>query len=402
MRQFGTTSGRFACRKPNLQNLPAVKDLSTCVKCESRNVKIENPARLLANLKCLDCGYELFEVRDPSAIKRGFIAPPGYKIVNADFESLEPKCFAFMSQDEGLKSVYKRGLDLYSKVYCDMFDPRNEKYSPDPKSPKFLKKIAPEKRKEVKPIVLGIPYGEDDWKVAAELGLMIEKEVLNDKTDTYEIKKVVDVEQGHRLRNLYLDAYPKLRHYMYECEQKALVNGYVETLVGRRRHFRVAPVVGRLFANWGISIEAFLNVNHSRLQKETVTSLGLGKRDLLDLCKASGIPYPIVQENGFWAFIKSKLKNELNNAKNFPIQGLAAHITNAAMIDISREFRQNNIDGYVCGQIHDEICCYVCDAQVDLAKKIVQECMENNWVTRILDIPMKAEPLIATNLKEAK
>lgn len=402
MRQFGTTSGRFACRRPNMQNLPAVKDFGTCVKCESKNVTVDNPAKLLANIKCGDCGHEVFETRDPSAIKRGFIAPPGFKIVNADFESLEPKCFAFMSGDEGLKAVYKQGLDLYSKVYCDMFDPKNLKYSPDPKSPKFLKKVAPDKRKEVKPIVLGIPYGEDDWKVANELGLMIIKDVLNEETGKYEKKEFVNVDEGRRLRNLYLDAYPKLRNYMYECEQKAMVHGYVETLVGRRRHFKLAPIMGEILARYGVEPERFLSSSHKRLEGETVKSLGLTKNDLWEVSKTAGIPYGIIKENGCWGFVKTKFKNELNNAKNFPIQGLAAHITNAGMIDIMRAFGQHGIDGYVALQVHDEITCYVREDQVEPAKKIVQDCMERNWVTALLDIPMKAEPIIATNLKEAK
>lgn len=402
MRQFGTTSGRFSCRKPNMQNLPAVKDFGICAKCESKNVVIDNPAKLLANIKCKDCGHEVFEARDPSAIKRGFISPPGYKIVNADFESLEPKCFAFMSGDEGLKAVYKQGLDLYSKVYCDMFDPKNLKYSPDPKSPKFLKKIAPDKRKEVKPIVLGIPYGEDDWKVANELGLMIEKEFFNYETKKTERRMEVNVEEGNRLRNLYLDAYPKLRDYMKDCEEQAMMVGYVETLVGRRRHFKVAPAMWELLNKSGVELSMFMNIPHKKLQEVTIKSLGFTNNDMFEVGRAAGIPYSIIKDNGCWSFLKSKFKNELNNAKNFPIQGLAAHITNIGMIDIMRAFRQDGIEGYVCCQVHDEITCYVREDQVEAAKKIVQRCMEKNWVTALLDIPMKAEPIIAMNLKEAK
>lgn len=403
MRQYGTTSGRFACRRPNLQNLPAVKDFGICEKCESKNVVVENPAKLLANIKCKDCNYEVYEVRDPSAIKRGFIAPPGYKIVNADFESLEPKCFAFMSGDEGLKAVYKQGLDLYSKVYCDMFDPNYSKYSPNPKDKNFLKKVAPDKRKEVKPIVLGIPYGEDDWKVAHTLDLKKVEYFVNKETGRMEKKEVIDVERGRELRNLYLDAYPRLRDYMKDCEEKALYKGYVETLVGRRRHFKMAPVMADILSKYGATYDNFFSIPQGKLQYPNLKgALGLTNGDLYRVSQESGINYGIIKDNGCWGFVKSKLKNELNNAKNFPIQGLAAHITNAGMIDIMRAFRQHGIDGYVCCQVHDEITTYVREDQVELAKKIVQDCMEKNWVTALLDIPMKAEPIVATNLKEAK
>jgi DNA polymerase I-like protein with 3'-5' exonuclease and polymerase domains len=402
MRQYGTTSGRFACRRPNMQNLPAVKDFGICGSCESKNVTVENPAMLLANIKCKDCGHEVFEVRDPSAIKKGFIAPPGQKIVNADFESLEPKCFAFMSGDEGLKAVYKQGLDLYSKVYCDMFDPKFEKYSASKKDPNYLGKVAPDKRKEIKPIVLGIPYGEDDWKVADTLGLKIKKRFFNEALRTWEEKEIVDVEKGNFYRTLYLEAYPRLKDYMYQCEFDALNLGYVETLVGRRRHFKVAPAMNKLFLHYGVGFQEFMKLSNSKLKWSTPRDLPFTKEDLFNVCTDSGIPYYIVKENDNWAFLKSKLKNELNNAKNFPIQGLAAHITNTAMIDIMRAFRQNGIDGYVCCQVHDEITCYVREDQAQQAKEIVQECMERNEVTALLDIPMRAEPLIANNLKEAK
>ena len=213
---------------------------------------------------------------------------------------------------------------------------------------------------------------------------------------------MVDVEKGKEYRDLYLNAYPKLKDYMFMCEQKALNLGYVETMVGRRRHFKLAPIMGRLFNKHNVFAETFLNLSQSKLKHPVPKELPFTQQDLYQVCEESGIPYYIVKENDNWAFIKSKLKNELNNAKNAPIQGLAAHITNAGMIDIARAFRLNNIIGYVSCQIHDEITCYVKEDQADLAKKLVQEAMEHNWVTALLDIPMKAEPIIADNLKDAK
>jgi DNA polymerase I-like protein with 3'-5' exonuclease and polymerase domains len=189
---------------------------------------------------------------------------------------------------------------------------------------------------------------------------------------------------------------------MQDRELEALTRGYVETIVGRRRHFAVAPVMYRILNDKGIELEDFIKAQDKTLNYENLKAFPLDHDDMVRLSRESKIPYIIWKENGWWAFAKHKLKNDLNNAKNFPIQALAAHITNVAMIDISRDLRQHGIDGYVCLQVHDEITVYAKEVHAELAKQIVKKRMEDNWVTRLLDVPMKTEPLIANNLKEAK
>ena len=77
---FGTTSGRFSSGDPNLQNLPRVKDEES-------------------NLSPLVLKYT-------NAIKKGFVAREGYKIVNADYSQLEPCAFAAACGDEKLQAVF--------------------------------------------------------------------------------------------------------------------------------------------------------------------------------------------------------------------------------------------------------------------------------------------------------
>jgi DNA polymerase I-like protein with 3'-5' exonuclease and polymerase domains len=72
------------------------------------------------------------------------------------------------------------------------------------------------------------------------------------------------------------------------------------------------------------------------------------------------------------------------------------------MLDMTRKFRAAGLNAWVCLQVHDEITVYGDDAQLDAVAAIVKESMENNMYTQLVDIPMIAEPLIATNLKEAK
>jgi DNA polymerase I-like protein with 3'-5' exonuclease and polymerase domains len=97
-----------------------------------------------------------------------------------------------------------------------------------------------------------------------------------------------------------------------------------------------------------------------------------------------------------------KYRNQLNNAKNFPIQATAAHVCNAALIKLSDLFVKYKIDGWIALQVHDEITCIVKENQAELASKLLKEAMEDNHITRQIDIPILAEPLIANNFAEAK
>jgi len=96
-------------------------------------------------------------------------------------------------------------------------------------------------------------------------------------------------------------------------------------------------------------------------------------------------------------YLWKKMKNELNNAKNFPIQSGAASIVNRASIQIVRRFKKVGIDGYICAQMHDQIIVRTVEADAARASEIVQDCMEN---TTKISVPLKAVPSICDNLME--
>jgi DNA polymerase I-like protein with 3'-5' exonuclease and polymerase domains len=395
MKQYGTISGRFSCSGGfNLQTLPKPEEVDGCPKCDSKNVSVERAGNLIAHLHCNDCKHGKLDIVCYSAIKRAFIAPPGYKIVNADYSSLEPRCFAFMSGDEKLKDIYRRDLDMYAKVYCDMHP--DSPYSPDPKSPNFLKKKNNSLRNMFKPVVLGIPYGARDPQVANLMGLK-KKITLRDGTE----KEILDVEKGRYYRELYLSTYEDLRRFMEECELDAVTKGWVETLPGRRRRFQYAPSIFTLITGHGLTIDSFLDQKYRDL---TVPNPGCGlRRDgLVEFSRYFDIPMWDLEKKGNWAYLQSLFKNELNNAKNFRIQGLAAHITNRAMLDATRLFVQNELDAYVCLQVHDEITCYVREDQAEFGRQILKQAMEQNEFAKIVDIPMIADPVICDNLRDSK
>jgi DNA polymerase I-like protein with 3'-5' exonuclease and polymerase domains len=398
MMQHGTVSGRFACGGGfNLQTLPKVEDVSRCKKCGAKDVTVVNPIKLLAVMYCNECNHLEEDVLCPSAIKQGFVPPKGMKIVNADYSSLEPRCFAFMSGDSGLKKVYQDGLDLYSKIYCDMED-KEGRYSPHPKAENFLKKQRNDLRDMVKPVVLGVPYGARGPQTANLMGF--KKTIVDWKGNR---KEVLDVERGWEFRDKYLDTYPRLKDYMLTQEAKTNGPGYVETIVGRRRHFKFGPKVFKLLVDSGIDYEEFLDEKRQNLTATSYKGL-LNKEGLKALADACGFQLFDAKKGVYrdWAFVRSMYSNELNNSKNFPIQGLGAHITNRAMLEMTREFRRLGLRSWVCLQVHDEITSYSADEHVEQTVEVVRRCMEKNLYTALLDIPMTAEPLVAVNLKEAK
>lgn len=431
MKQNGTTSGRFSCSGGyNLQTLPRVDDeleaLEQCHKCDSKKVQIDEYIECMANRICLECGHVETDIPRPSSIKKGFIAPPGYKIINADYSSLEPRCFAYMSGEDKIKAVYKEGLDLYSKVYCDMFDEQRQ-YSADPKAPNYLKKVYPKGRKWVKPIVLGIPYGAGDAQCANMTGAMIKSKEPN-KYGVFEERP--DMNKGKEIRDRYLATYPKLQGYMSLQEYMAVEYGFVEAKYGRRRHFEYAKKIGDFFGNFatrnGLYMEKmdkigfFLKTGKAKLNgvEAEIKDYSTGniifqfkEEDLMRLAEILGMSFSMdkygkdgIKQKGGWAYIRSLLKSDLNNAKNHPIQGLAGHITNMGMLATQRGFIAEGLDAWVALQVHDEITCYAKTEQSERAKEILQKGMEENIYTIPLqqDVAMIAEPVICDNLKDSK
>lgn len=398
MNQAGTTSGRFSCSGGfNLQTLPKVESLGSCPKCDSKNVKVDRPKTLLAALRCKDCKHLKRNIICYSVIKEGFVAPKGYKIVNADYSSLEPRCFAYMSGDKKLKDIYFKNLDMYAKVYCDIEDPEG-RYSPDPKAPNFLKKANPALRDMVKPVVLGIPYGALGPQVANLMGF--KKTIIDKKTG--EKKEILDVERGIAWREKYLGTYDDLCRYMEECELQASTRGYVETIFGRRRHFKYAPVIQKILDKYRISKEDFLNVKRKDLQGDEVESLSLDSYGIEYFCEKMRVSKADVMEKGGWGYLRNLYKNELDNAKNVRIQGLAGHICNLGMLDTTRYFQEYGIDGYVFLQVHDEISCYVREDQAEIGAEFLKLGMEQNAFAKVIDVGMSAEPILCDNLKDSK
>ena len=410
MKQNGTVSGRFACGGGfNLQTLPNIdkemETLKVCDKCYSEDVMVAGPIDAICDRTCNSCGHVEQNIIRSSVIKKGFIVPPGYKIVNADYASLEPRAFAFMSGDDKLKQVYWEGLDLYSKVYCDMFDVNNE-YSAHPDADNFLKKKNKNARTETKPIVLGIPYGSSAYQVAIMCNKF--KEHIDKKTG--KMTKRPDVEYGQWVIDTYLGTYPELAKYMEDMELKCVTQGFIESLYGRRRHFQHAPIIYRFLRTKRLTHKDMVDCKPWMLKKAVVSGpsnlgnqMNFTEEDLKGLCKELKIDFHAkVMPGGAWSYIRGLLKNELNNAKNWPIQCLAGSVTNMGMLDTTRRFKKQNLNAWVFLQVHDEVSCYVLTEEADVCGVCLIVGLEKIIYAMKLDVPMIADPIICDNLKDAK
>ncbi len=165
--QMGTTTGRMASGNPNLQNIPNKTDL----------------------------GRE---------IRKSFIAEKGYKLVSFDYSQIELRIAAFLSQDEKLIDIFKKGQDVHTAVASEVFG-----VAPD--------KVTKEMRGKAKTINFGVMYG---------MGVMALKQNIG--TSKEDAQKFLDE---------YFNKFSGLAEYLQKIKRETAQKGFTETFFGRRRYF---------------------------------------------------------------------------------------------------------------------------------------------------------------------
>lgn len=292
--------------------------------------------------------------RTDTRIKAGFRPKPGNVLIGDDYSSLEPRSFAVVSNEQKIKDIFAKGLDFYSQIAIDVLKLQNVSSNPD--DAKYLGKVDKEKRQVTKGYALAVPYGAKAKRISDLLG--ISKDAAQSLIDDY------------------LGIYPNLKQWMEDSEEQAIYQGYVTSLVGRKRR---ANLVHLLYKKYKITDFNYRNVD------KLITTF----KDVLGYTDTSELYYAC--------------KNNLNNAKNFQIQSLAASICNAAMIDFVRKVKEQNLQSYLLLQVHDELIITGPKEEAEQTAKLLQECMEHNWVTDKLDVAMQAIPVISEkSLLEAK
>lgn len=162
--QAVTATGRLSSTDPNLQNIPV-------------------------------------RTAEGRRIRNAFVAPPGYKLVAADYSQIELRIMAHLSGDAGLVNAFAAGEDIHRATAAEVF-----KVTP--------LEVSDDQRRSAKAINFGLIYGMSAFGLAKQLG-----------TGRTEAQSYID----H-----YFETYPGVRKYMDDTRSMARDKGYVETLFGRR------------------------------------------------------------------------------------------------------------------------------------------------------------------------
>ncbi len=279
-------------------------------------------------------------------IVRAFlIAGNGRKVIDCDYESLEPHCFASVSGDENLREIFRKGWDFYSTVAIKT--EKLEGVSADKKADNYLKKLDPVKRNKAKAYSLGIAYGMEAYALKMTLG--------------------VDQKTAEGLIKGYLDGFPQLAEWRERSRQTVKEEGRIKNYVGRIRHI---PKVKKIYSKFQNRLLDW------RFRKELEIRYG---RD--QVIKAY-----------------RDFRNGLNNCLNFQLQSLAAAVVNRAALQINRKAKEMGIDAIVQAQVHDQLIINIKEDDAERFAPVVQDLMENTII--LPGVTLKAPPEIADNWKE--
>ena len=280
-------------------------------------------------------------------IVRAFlVAGKGRKVIDADYESLEPHCFASVSGDKKLQEIFDNGWDFYS--YVAIQTEKLKGVSADKKADNYLKKLDPVKRNKAKAYSLGVAYGMEAYALKMTLG--------------------VDQKTAEGLIKGYLDGFPGLRDWRENSRRQVKDHGFIKNYVGRIRH---VPKVKKIYEKFGEKMMDW------RFRKD-LENQGYNRDDIVKVYR--------------------DYRNGLNFCLNFQLQSLAAAVVNRAAVVINRTAREKGFDAFVQAQVHDQLIINVKDDQAEAFAPLVQEIMENT--TKLPGVTLKAPPEIANNWRD--
>ncbi len=254
------------------------------------------------NLQNIPIRYE-----EGRLIRKAFIPSENSIIVGGDYSQIELRILAGMAGIESLIKTFEEGIDIHTKTAGDIFSVPTEAVTSN------MRRIA-------KAVNFGIIYGISSFGLAENLEI-----------GTREAKKFIDT---------YLETYPGIQSYMNGVIEKAYQDGYVTTLMHRKRY-----------------IKELQNKNH--------------------IIRASGERI----------------------ALNTPIQGTSADIIKKAMVDIARRFKEENLKSKMVIQVHDEL---VFDTLIDEKDKVIEIVTDAMEHVCDLKVPLNVDINYGYNWYEAK
>jgi len=229
-----------------------------------------------------------------------------YVLVAADYSQIELRIIAALSEEQTMLKAFKDGQDIHASTAAKVFNVP-------------LEEVTREQRSNAKTVNFGIIYGVSAFG-------------LSNQTDLSrgEAKELIDT---------YYKTYPKLRNYMSELVDFARDNGYVQTVLGRRRYLK-------------------------------------------DINTANAIVRGAAERN----------------AVNAPIQGSAADIIKIAMINIHEKLEKGGYKTKMLLQVHDELVFDVYKPELSVMESLIKTEMENAY---ILSVPLDVELGIGENWLQA-
>jgi DNA polymerase-1 len=241
-------------------------------------------------------------------VRRAFVAEPGWTLVAADYSQVELRVMAHVSGDEGLLGAFARGEDIHASTAAAILDVP-------------LEDVTPDQRRLAKSVNFGLSYGQTAYGLAQATGLT--QPEAEDFIETY------------------FERFPRVREYIERTKTLAARQGYVETLMRRRRYF------------------------------------------------------PELQPNSKASYYARQAAERM--AINAPIQGTAADIIKIAMIRLHRAFREQGLRSRMILQVHDELIVEAPDEEIARTAPLMCDIMEDAFD---LDAPLRVDLKIGQNWEE--
>ena len=233
---------------------------------------------------------------DGKEIRKAFIPEEGCEFFSADYSQIELRIMAHLSGDKNMIEAFQEGNDIHAATASKVFKIA-------------LEKVTREQRSKAKTANFGIIYGISVFGLAERMNV-----------PRSEAKELIDG---------YFQTYPQIKEYMDHSVEKARINGYIETVFGRKRYL---PDIN----------------SHNAVVR------GYAER----------------------------------NAINAPIQGSAADIIKVAMVKIYQRFQKENIHSKMILQVHDELNFSVHPEEKEKVQQIVIEEMEKAYA---MQVPLQAD-----------
>ncbi len=241
-------------------------------------------------------------------IRQVFVpAEKGWYILGADYSQIELRVLAHLSQDAALLRAFRENQDIHTQTAMDIFDVPFEE-------------VTSLMRRQAKAVNFGIIYGISDFGLSQNLG--------------------ITRKEAKRFIERYFATYPDVKKFMENIVEQARQDGYVTTLLNRRRYL------------------------------PDIRSSNYNVRSFAE-----------------------------RTAMNTPIQGTAADIIKYAMVNLDREITKRKLQSRLLLQVHDELVFEVPKEELETMKELIRQVMESAIT---LDVPLKVDLSYGDNWYEAK